>query len=533
MKSYIAALVLALASTSTTGALAATFEQDTPEWERYWSQLRRHYKRVKTADVAYKPITSRSAYVGEIDPPFVTPDPDEVEVIAFVTYGYEAWISNYVLMTKWAKTLPSNAAVRYLPTKTLRQRNPRPRIQSLRTVRQNLYHTALAMGTPSGKAHHRIVRLLTGNLWTLESTQSQKRYARKLRLDHEQFQTMREHPGVRWEGQVADWLELAHLNEQWRLAKNVAGNTRKGIQTLYPELVIGGKYVISMSAKIDAKDTYRMANWAIGQELEDLESNRHWPRNAEQLAAWLANRDGQILSRWINGKRATEYPQGIVYDADAQAIWLIEANGGIENVARLTETEDGTHFVYEDFDGPRYFDPWRAARQFAPWTPADGSTDALRYGAFLLKDHLVARTEPLELKAQDSVWRIRFENEGRASVEQGSGPIEARWAIHGERLEVNLNAGETRTWPWKSVARRAGFPIPDQNVRPWDFTQRFAAIEPAVVGKPKTASALRLEEILNRIRRQTEMYRQRNKAAEARQEAREAAERLQSSHEER
>ena len=116
---------------------ASTLEQDTPEWERYWSQLRRVYNRVKTADIAYEPSGTRSRFVGEIDPPFVTPDPDQVEVIAFITYGNEAWITNYVLMTKWAKTLPSDVTVYYLPKKSLWQNNPHPRAQPLRAVRQN------------------------------------------------------------------------------------------------------------------------------------------------------------------------------------------------------------------------------------------------------------------------------------------------------------------------------------------------------------------------------------------------------------
>ena len=57
-----AAIVLVLASTLTNGVQAGTLQQDTPEWERYWSQLRRVYNRVKTADIAYEPSGTRSRF---------------------------------------------------------------------------------------------------------------------------------------------------------------------------------------------------------------------------------------------------------------------------------------------------------------------------------------------------------------------------------------------------------------------------------------------------------------------------------------
>ena len=528
-----AALVLALASTLTSGVQAGIMEQANPEWERYWSQLRRAYNRIKTPEIAYKPIGTRSRFVGEINPPFVTPDPDQVEVIALVTYGAESWFINYTLMTKWAKTLTNNAAVHYLPHKSLRQTNPHPRAQPLRAVRQNLYHTALTMGVPSSRAHHAATFLMTGGLWALESSQSQKRYARRLRLNAKEFQSTREHPAVRFEGQVADWLELAHLNEQWRLAKAVARLPHKTIPTLYPELLIGGKYVISMSARLDAKATYRMANWAIGQSLEDLDANRHWPRNAEELAAWLADKEGQILSRWINGKHQDDIA-GIVYDGNAQAIWILDRGGAVRDVATLTyDHEDGTHFVYERDGQEHYFDPWRLTRQYGTWNTSDENDTPQRHGAFLLTTHLVDRTDPIALQAKGETLSVTFESAGRATIARSGEAVPATWRLNGNHIEIRHPTGEHRTWGWDEVAEAAGFEMPRESMWPWNYPERFAAIEPAVVGTPKTASALRLEETLQKIRNATAILRQRNAAAQARKEAREAAKRLQSSHEQR
>ena len=484
-----AALVLALASTSTTGALGAILEQDSPEWERYWSQLRRHYNQTKTPDVAYKPIFNRSAYIGKIDPPFVTPDPDRVEVIAFVLHGNEAWITNYRLMTKWAKTLPSDAAVHYLPQKTLRQSNPHPRVQPLRAVRQNLYHTALAMGAPSGKAHHLIVRLVTGNLWTLESTQSQKRYARTLRLDQEQFQAMHEHPAVRWEGQIADWLELAQGDEGTRITRTVARNARKIIQLHYPELLIGGKYVISMTARKDARETYRMANWAIRKSLLDLESNRHWPRKADELAAWLAERDGQILSRWMQGKHQDSPSAGIVYDAKAQAIWILDRGGAVRDVATLTYDEnDGTHFVYERDGQEHYFDIWRLARQYVGWKSTDENKAPQRHAAFLLAEHLVDRADPIALEANGQAWNVTFEATGHGTIARTGETLPGTWRLNGNQIEVRLQHGEQRTWEWIQVAEAAGFEMPRESMWPWNYLQRLGATQPRP-GQPKTTRA--------------------------------------------
>ena len=526
-----AALVLALASTSTTGAHAATLGQDTPEWERYWSQLRREYRKLKVADVAYKTIRSRSAYVGEIDPPFVTPDPDQVEVIAFITYGNEAWIINYPVMIKWAKTLPSTTTVHYLPKKSLRQGNPHPRAQPLRAVRQNLYQTALAMGAPPAKAHHLIALLITGNAWTLESTRSQRRYARKLRLDPEEFQVTRQHPAVRWEGQVADWLELALSAERWRLAKNVARMTRKTIPIHFPELLIGGRYVISMSARLNAKDTYRMANWAIGKSLEELESNRHWPRNAEQLATWLGERDGQILSRWMNGKHQDDVA-GIVYDGKAQAIWILDRSGAVRDVATLAyDNDNGTHFVYERDGQQHYFDPWRLTRQYGTWDTSDENDAPQRHGAFLLTEHLVDRAEPITLQANGEALSVTFEAAGRATVARSGEAVPATWRLNGNHVEVQHHDGELETWDWHEVAEAAGFEMPRGSMWPWDFPQRFTAAEPAVVETPKTASALQLEKVVKT--RSTDVTKAIERVLKAARKAIERLERRQQSHEQR
>ena len=116
-----AAMVLALASTMATPATNAENERDRREWQRYWTHVSKVYRSVKRSEIRYGTEVGPSRYIGEIDPPFVTPDPDQVEVVASVTYGQRGWIINYPMMHRWKKTLPDNVSVQFLPRKSLRQ----------------------------------------------------------------------------------------------------------------------------------------------------------------------------------------------------------------------------------------------------------------------------------------------------------------------------------------------------------------------------------------------------------------------------
>ena len=137
----------------------------------------------------------------------------------------------------------------------------------------------------------------------------------------------------------------------------------------------------------------------------------------------------------------------------------------------------------------------------------------------------------MELWSDGNPWQVTFAPAGTVHADTDRGPLTGQWRLQGNFVAVKLKDGRGHAWRWLNIAHAAGFEMPTKGIQPWEVPQRFAAPEPAVLRKPKTASALALEETLERIRRKTEMYRQRIKATEARQEAREAAKRLQSSHE--
>ena len=355
-------------------------------------------------------------------------------------------------------------------------------------MRQNLYHTALAMGVSSWKAHHAVAFFVTRDVWALEGAPSQRRYARRLRLDADEFQATRQHPAARFEGQVADWIELAHLTEKWRVAKNVAGVAERSRYTHFPELLIGGKYIVSTSLRRKPTESYQMANWAIGQSLEDLDANRHWPRNAKELAAWLAPRKGQILSRWVNGKHQDDVA-GIVYDAKAEAIWILDRGGVVRDVATLTRDEDGTHFTYEKRGRVEYFDIWRLTRQYLPWTPTDGTTTiAQRHGAFLLTDHLVNTSTPVELWSDGNPWQVTFAPAGAVHADTDRGPRTGQWRLQGNFVAVELEDGRGHAWRWLNIAHAAGFEMPTEGIQPWKVPQRFAEADPTQ-GQPEAVRA--------------------------------------------
>ena len=48
-----AAIVLVLASTMATHAANSGHERDIPEWEQYWAELGKIYRRVKTREIRY------------------------------------------------------------------------------------------------------------------------------------------------------------------------------------------------------------------------------------------------------------------------------------------------------------------------------------------------------------------------------------------------------------------------------------------------------------------------------------------------
>ena len=265
-------------------------------------------------------------------------------------------------------------------------------------------------------------------------------------------------------------------------------------------MLINGRYIISMTARFDPKATYQLANWAIRQSLEALDDNRDGPRNVAQLTDWLAEREGQILSRTVNGERTQETAFGIVYDATSQCIRFLNRRGIVQNAACLQQHDGAAHFVYHKGGQTRYFDIWRTAKQYQPWVRQDDAV-AQRHGAFLLKDHLIAQNTPVTLPHRDGALEVSFNDNGQATVDRTDGLNEATWRITAYHLEVDVTNEPRRKWHWDQAGTPAGFEIPLQAIRPWEVPQRFAATDPAQ-GQPEAvrASETRKTRLLREIK---------------------------------
>ena len=487
-----AAIVLALASTMATHAASTGYERDTPEWERYWSQVGKVYRRVKTNDIRYGTEVGPSPYIGEIDPPFVTPDPNQVEVIAVVTYGHRAWIINYPPDAPVDENPARQRQRAILPTEepTARHHPPTHPAATRSSAEPVPDRAAHGRRTPQSTRTHRAdgrQQLLDTREPKVSETLCAQAQARPRAVPGEPHP-----PAVRWQGQVADWIEIPHAEERWRLAKEVAHNPLESIEHHFPELMINGRWIVSMTARADVRLTYRMANWAIRQELEKLHENSGWPRNAEQLAAWLAPRDKQILSRRANGTPTENFPAGIVYEADKQALWLLNADGGIRAIAKLTQTDDGsTHFVYEKNGQMEYFDIWRVTRQLMPWIRHDGTPQ--HYGAFLPEEpHLAEKdlnTQPkgVQLETDTGTWKVHIHANGKATVVLGPrNVLLGEWTINNGYVELTTQDGQTQSWAQASTrAERWAqgssgtdtFNVPPESIRPWAYTELFASAQ--------------------------------------------------------
>ena len=486
MKILFTIAVFALASASGVHAEGPSEEppslslwNHTPEWAAYWSRTRKNYRRLKMSDIGYgKGEHGPSPYIGEIDPPFITPDANRVEIVAAASYGHRGWTINEPVQAKWIRTLPDEVDVEYLPRRSILHSKPIARMQAVRNVRQNLYHTARVLGASAADAHRTITRdAVRDHLWALESERSHRRYAKRLGLEREAFKTAYAGPAVRWQRVVAQWFELTQGRESMRILRNVRRDLGGNVEILFPELLINGRYIVSMTGRQEPESTYQLANFAIRKALEERGLGAHWPRNPKQLAEWLAPFDGQILTRAVNGKRQLgryEWPLAIVYDAGDEAIWLIDPVGNVEAIAQLTETDDGWHFVYEDFDGTeRYFDPWRAALQYQPWIPIDGSAPAQLHLSFLLKQALETHDDAIELGREPNTWRLTFDTDGTAALARGDGPERAHWQITPTSLEVTPETGEPRRWGLQHVGNAISVERLTRATRPWAFPDEF------------------------------------------------------------
>ena len=293
-------------------------------------------------------------------------------------------------------------------------------------------------------------------------------------------------------------------------------------QRLYPEMLIGGRYVVSMTNTVEIPTVYHLANWAIEQALEELEDNRHWPRSAAELAEWLTPYDGQILSRLVNGVRQEQPAPGFVYEAKTQTLWTINSSGDPVHEAKLTTDEHGTHFIYTDREGrASYLDIWRATRQLAPWIDIE-TGEPEHHPMSWVGERLAAVDEPMRLRSERETWTVTIETDGTATAEIAGATQAARWRVHGPNLEITLKSGKTGRWNWHSEAWQNDIDIDGKSIAPWHYAERFEAPMKPDIGQvarraaaepSTTAEAEPVDELNTEFNAAVERLRQKLRAA--------------------
>ena len=166
----------------------------------------------------------------------------------------------------------------------------------------------------------------------------------------------------------------------------------------------------------------------------------------------------------------------------------MKADGVVSNVATLTHDEQGTHFVFERRGRTEYFDVWRLARQYLPWTAQDESATPQQHAAFILTDHLVKSSTPVELWSDGHPWQVSFAAAGAVHADTDQGPLTGQWRLKGNFIAVELEDGRRHAWRWLNVADAAGFEIPTKAIRPWESPEHFASSQP-VKEQPQAARA--------------------------------------------
>ena len=165
---------------------------------------------------------------------------------------------------------------------------------------------------------------------------------------------------------------------------------------------------------------------------------------ADALARFLAANDGYVL----------ESPAGarlvLVLGPERDELWRLDGGDDVADTAVLLPTGDGTGIAVQWERLPRRQD-YRLGDPF-PLRPT-----AVRYGAFLLMDRLIASEHTVDLPFGDrGEMAVRFAPAGTvmAASEDGDG-IGGRWWWSRGDLHVALDGvSETSAYPWRAVDAR-------------------------------------------------------------------------------
>ena len=420
-----------------------------------------------TASADDRPFTwgHEAAYenrVAVLERPFLTPDPERVEVIWLYWYTGTGFKGTDRSMREWVKSLPDRVDVHRYPLRLLSSRSKaKPYMKLLWEKHQQGLYVARLAGREEA-VHRALVEGITPPMapYSLprygESDEDVRRILAENGVSSADIERFYRSPEV-------GGLKLLAAQFGYGLSSTGVrqGLSRGGSRVRDPLLLINGRYGVA-GHYLDRsgrgwRKAFRVANRLIREELERGRAH-DGPTNDEAFARAFAPRTGEIVWR--------QQVKG-VFNAWRNEFWMLDDDGEVEHTGRLVGQGDGSTFRLPLPGHVVHVPLWRTALQWRSYERQP------RYGAFLLTDWL---------SAPDTLWvGLPFKGREVAFAFMPDGKVEARndrgsrfgtWWLEAGNLNVSFGEFGIQSWPWREAAAHVGFEVPQRSMTPWDTGKR-------------------------------------------------------------
>ena len=419
-----------------------------------YKKLLERYETLDAGDIVWGNEIDDERRVGIMDPPYFTPNPDQVQVVEFVRYTDGTWKRSEPFTSAWRTSLPKGVEVVRIPKAT--SSTTAQLYWDHWPIHQRVYFAGLMLGREA-EVHKAIMdKNRLGRRPRLGSEREVAEVVLQLGIEPKTFEQWYHHPEVAWLTHMANGLDRDRV---WALVNR---GLESGRVALYPEFLINGKYVVDTSFIRHPAKAYRIANRLIRRELEAGRAH-DGPTNDTEFAEWMASRSGEIYKRAWLGRDPKWYS---VYSHARREIWSLGEEGEVQRIHRLFGDGDDSFFEYVDKQGNKArAHLWRIGLQFLSF---EGEHGPQRYGAFLLTDYLSAPdTHWVSLAFKGRDVAMAFSSDGKVEARNDKGALFGSWWLEAGDLSVSFGELGTQSWPWQEVAERVGFDVPHRSLTPW------------------------------------------------------------------
>ena len=387
--------------------------------------------------------------VAILEEPFLTPDPERVEVIWAYWYTREGFKEKEALMRAWMESLPERVDVHRYPARLLfaESKDP-PHMKQLWERHQQALFVARLTGREEA-VHRALVEGALGN-WRYASDTDAKELLAENGVSG---------PEIERYFRSAEVGGLKLLSAQFGFGISNTGVrqglVRGGSAIGFPLLLINGRYAVVgqyASRGGGPREALRVANRLIREALERGRAHEG-PTNDEEFASWIAPRAGEVVWR--------QQVKG-VFNVSRNEFWMLDEKGSVEHVGQLVGEGEGSYFRLPLPGHVVHVPLWRSALQ---WRSFEGQA---RYGAFLLTDYLSAPdTLWVGLPFQGREVAMAFTPDGKVEARNDKGSVFGTWWLEAGNLNVSFGEMGIESWPWQEAAGDVGFEEPQESLTPW------------------------------------------------------------------